>query len=166
MPPSWVKEVVTVFQDVKSKVDTVVGKKNKSNEVLAILRPGLEAIGFLVESGTQSTDKIRRPVLFGELGQPSLTFEIDAFREEDGIVLEVEAGRSIHGNAIYRDLVRMSVMVDASSAVVAAPIVYRYQSSGRPIKSNTYEKAKDIFDAVYASGRLKLPFEGALLIGY
>ena len=28
------------------------------------------------------------------------------------------------------------------------------------------EKAKDIFDAVYASGRLRLPLEGALLIGY
>jgi hypothetical protein len=48
------------------------------------------------------------------------------------IALEVEAGRSTMGNAIYRDIVQMSLLVDVDFAVVAVPVAYRYQSGGGP----------------------------------
>jgi len=41
-----------------------------------------------------------------------------------------------------------------------------HQSAGRPITVSSYRDAKDQLDALYASGRLRLPFEGLLLFGY
>jgi hypothetical protein len=38
--------------------------------------------------------------------------------------------------------------------------------SGRPIIVSSYRDSKDQLDALYASGRLRLPFEGVLLFGY
>jgi hypothetical protein len=37
-----------------------------------------------------------------------VTMEIDAFHDGEGIALEVEAGRAWNGNAVYRDLIRIS----------------------------------------------------------
>ena len=42
-------------------------------------------------------------MLFGEGGRQELEFQIDAFHDRDGIVIEVEAGRGAKGNATYRD---------------------------------------------------------------
>lgn len=42
---------------------------------------------------------------------------------------------------------------------------YRHKSDGRPIAVSSYREAKDQLDAIFASGRLRLPFEGVLLIG-
>jgi hypothetical protein len=43
---------------------------------------------------------------------------------------------------------------------------YRHQSGGRPIIVSSYRESKDQLDALYASGRLRLPFEGVLLFSY
>jgi hypothetical protein len=43
---------------------------------------------------------------------------------------------------------------------------YRHQSGGRPIIVSSYRDSKDQLDALYASGRLRLPFESVLLFGY
>src|SRR2546422_119601 len=104
-PPDWVDDLTQAFADEHELLDTRTATHKESDEVLATLRPHLEKIGFRVESGKRKTDKLSRPVSFGEMGEPSLYYEIDAFNEEYGIVLEVEAGRSIEGNAIYKDLV-------------------------------------------------------------
>ena len=68
------------------------------------------------------------------------------------------------GNAIYRDIVRMSLMVDARHAIIAVPIEYKYGK--KATVSKAYEIGYDLFDAIWASDRLELPFEGLLLIGY
>jgi hypothetical protein len=83
-----------------------------------------------------------------------------------GIVVEVEAGRGARGNAVYRDLVRSSLIVDQRFLVLGVMRSYRHQSSGRPIIVSSYRDAKEQLDALYASGRLRLPFEGVLLFGY
>jgi hypothetical protein len=36
----------------------------------------------------------------------------------------------------------------------------------RPIIVSSYRDSKDQLDALHASGRLRLPFEGVLLFGY
>jgi hypothetical protein len=52
----------------------------------------LVALNFEVEAGKAKTDKLRRPVLFGEMGHEDLAYEVDAFHAEDGIALEVRRG--------------------------------------------------------------------------
>jgi hypothetical protein len=70
------------------------------------------------------------------------------------------------GNAIYRDLVRMSLLVDVDYAVVAVPIEYRFQAEGKPITTGPYKDCRSILEAIYGGRRLDLPFKGFLLVGY
>ena len=109
--------------------------------------------------------KIERPVFFGEGGEPTLRYEIDAYHPEWKCGLEVEAGRAIPGNAIFRDLFQAMVMVDIDHLCLAVPNVYKYLSRGKPLEMSYYEKSVQILDALYGHSRVKIPF-GMTLIGY
>ena len=118
IPPDWVAGVVDLFSVKKSELDT--GKKhNTSNVVLEGIRAGLENMGFHVEGGTPEKT-IYRPVHFGEFGQPDRQYQIDSYHRELRIGLEVEAGRSIRGNAVYRDIIQTSLLVDVDFFALAA----------------------------------------------
>lgn len=138
-----------------------------SDAVLAALSPGLHELGYTVETGKTAASKVRRPVLFGEGGSPTVTYEVDGVHDDLGIVLEVEAGRGARGNAAYRDVIRASLIVDVRFLVLLMPVVYRINmTSGRKTQVAAYREARDMLEAIYASRRLPLPFEGVLLVGY
>ena len=120
------------------------------------------ALGFMTETSKKKGGRIKRPVLFGENGTPRVAYEVDAFHNEHRIVVEVEAGRGAANNADYRDIVRSSLILDADYLVLLQPFSYR--SSNLTIAA--YAKTREQLDALYASDRLKLPFDGLLLIGY
>jgi hypothetical protein len=69
--------------------------------------------------------KLPRPVFFGDEGTYLRTYEIDAYEPKHGVALEVEAGRATMGNAIYRDLIQGSLMVDARFLALAVPVHVR-----------------------------------------
>jgi hypothetical protein len=139
----------------------------ESDDVLRAIADDLEAkMSFTVERGKRKLRKLPRPVFFGDEGAYLRTYEIDAFRQELGIALEVEAGRATMGNAIYRDLIQGSLMVDAKFLVLAVPIEYRYKSGARTAREPSYAKTYSVIEAIYGSQRLSLPFEGLLLVGY
>ena len=167
-PPQWVGEFVDVVAAVESRISTaaVPPASLRSDDVLSAMAPGLMTLGYAVESGKSAAGKIKRPVLFGENGIPSVSYEIDAFHDEDGIVVEVEAGRGARGNANYRDLVRTSLILDARFLALLLPLAYRHQSGGRQVTVRAYEDTRAQLDAIYASERLRLPFVGTLLLGY
>jgi hypothetical protein len=160
--PPWVPDVTATFTASQADLDSTINHGVTSDTALAVLRPGLMALGFEIEASKIKADKIWRPVLFGELGRPLVAYEVDGFHPEHGIVLEVEAGRGAAGNADYRDLIRTSLIVDADYLILAMMLEYR---SGKMTK-RSYEHTREQIDAIYASDRLKLPFEGVLLIGY
>jgi hypothetical protein len=161
-PPEWVSDMTLRIADVRDVLATTAPLT--SDAALGIMRPGLEEMGFEVEDGRSR--RLRRPVLFGEQGVPRVTYEVDAYHPESQILLEVEAGRGWMGNAVYRDLVRTSLIVGARFLVIGMLIEYRYKSGGRETVNRSYEEAKNLLDAIYASRRLALPFEGVLLFGY
>ena len=70
------------------------------------------------------------------------------------------------GNAVYRDLIRSSLIVDARFLALGVMRSYHHKSGGQEVTVSSFKEAKKILDAVYASGRLVLPFEGVLLFGY
>lgn len=162
MPPEWVADVTGAFARVKGELDSRRRSGIKSDEALEILRPGLQRIGYTVETGKKKVDKIRRPVLFGEEGKPIVSYEVDAFHSDLGIVVEVEAGRGAANNADYRDLIRASLMVDANVLVLAMMLSYK---SGSTV-TKSYDKTRKSLDAIFKSDRLKLPLDGVLLVGY
>jgi hypothetical protein len=166
-PPTWVNELAQVVDSRRQVISTEVVKTGLSSDsVLRELAAGLTALGFQVEDGKARMGKIERPVLFGENGRAAVTYEVDGFHDTYGIVLEVEAGRGARGNAEYRDLFRSSLILDAKFLVLMLPIAYRFNSGGREGTELAYRKTRDLLSAVYASQRLRFPFEGIVLIGY
>lgn len=165
-PPEWLRQLVDALATYRDEISTLDGHRPTSNEVLATIAPALASLGYTVETGRERVGKIRRPVLFGENGVPTLTYEVDAAHDTLGIVVEVEAGRGARSNADYRDLVRSSLIVDARFLVLILPIEYRFNSGSRPGLELAYRNTSDLLTAVYASQRLRFPFEGIALIGY
>jgi hypothetical protein len=165
-PPSWVQSFIGVVRTLQPTIGTASVSGLTSDRVLAAMRPGLEALGYRVEAGKLRTQRIHVPVLFGEQGHERVAWEVDALHEELGVVVEVEAGRGARGNALYRDLIRASLLVDMKYLVLGLMLSYRHKSGGRDVDVASYRDGREVLDAVYASGRLSLPFEGVLLFGY
>ena len=165
-PPNWVTELIQVFNEAKEKIDTSSVQGEKSDGILASLCPGLLQLGYQVETSKKSIDKIERPVLFGDEGVPRVQYQIDAWLPDLGVVVEVEAGRGWMGNAFYRDLIRTSLIVAARYLVIGMMNEYVYTSGGKKSTSHDYANARDQLDALFGSGRIQLPFEGVLLVGY
>lgn len=165
-PPGWVEDFIAAIGSHRDEIDSMAVDGLNSDKVLAVVRSDLEKLGFEIERGKAKDQKIRRPVLFGDQGVERVAYEIDGMHDELGILVEIEAGRGVMGNAIYRDLVRTSLVVDARYLALGVMQEYRYKSGGRQARSADYLSTKSLLDAVYASGRLKLPFEGVLLFGY
>ena len=159
-------ELIAVFVKHEPEISTVALTKGlESDDVLAVLAKDLSGLGFSVEAGKSSGHKISRPVFYGENGEPSLRYEIDAYQPGWHCGLEVEAGRGILGNAIFRDLFQAMVMVDVDYLCVAIPNTYKYKSKGRLLTSHYYKKAIDIAGALYGHRRVAMPY-GLAVIGY
>src|SRR4029077_2571839 len=134
--------VVEVFRSHEEQISTNALEKGlESDGVLQKLCAGLQARGCQVESGKSSGTNLARPVFYGENGEPTLRYEIDGYHPEWRCGLEVEAGRAILGNALFRDLFQAMVMVDVDHLCLAVPNVYKYKSKGKQKFSKYYDEA-------------------------
>lgn len=152
-----------VVQKNQSRVESTTHNEFSSDQALEILRPDLETLGWSIETGKRAEQKIHRPVLFGDRNEARVKYEIDGWQEQYKAVLELESGRGWMGNAFYRDLIRTSLIHDAHFLVMGLRLSYTY---GNVRAQNDFEKGRDQLDAVFASGRLALPFKGILLFGW
>ena len=165
-PPPFTEDVVNVFRRNEAAIATlVVDHALTSNDVLRTLRDELVALGFEVESGKRKSEKIVRPVFFGEGGKPTLRYEIDAYNPLRECGLEIEAGRAWMGNAVYRDLVLACVIVQVKYLILAVPNTYKYRISGRPVASQDYDRTVALAEALYGHTRIRLPYN-LILVGY
>lgn len=165
-PPTFVGSVIEVFQTHENLVSTLkLAKGLTSNEVLAVLRNDLLDLGFQVEASKSEQDKIPRPVFFGENGEPTLTYEIDAYHPVWRCGLEVEAGRAWMGNAVYRDLIQAMAMVHVDFLILAVPNSYKYQSSGKETVSPDYQRTVNLARTLFGHNRVKFPY-GLCVVGY
>jgi hypothetical protein len=62
--------------------------------------------------------------------------------------VEIEAGRAWMGNAVYRDSIQASVMVDSDCLCLAVPNTYRFQSSGKQCVSKDYDNTRGVAGAL------------------
>jgi len=156
-PTSLFEEVIDCFKKVESIISS--DKRNlNSNQVLAVLRPHLEQIGFRVETGRKKNQKIRVPVLFGRQGSWEKSFEIDAHNERERVVLEVEAGRAVVNYQFLKDLFEACMIQDVDYLVIGVRNVYKGNKDCARVMNH--------FETLYASGRMKLPLKAILVIGY
>ena len=165
-PPHFTPDIVAAFRASEAFICTrTLMKGLTSDTVLAVVRPALQLLGFSVEAGKLASDKIKRPVFFGENGEPGLQYEIDAFHPTWRCGLEIEAGRGWMGNAVYRDLVQALVMVELDTLVLAVANTYRYQSSGKLTISRDYENTTAVAESLYGHSRIQMPYR-LVVIGY
>lgn len=165
-PKDFSLKVVEAF---KSQIDTIstvtLSKGLESDAVLEVLRSSIEGLGFQVEKSKKRGDKIFRPVFFGEDGEPTVSYQIDAFQTEWKCGLEIEAGRAWMGNAVYRDLIQSLVMIELEHLILAVPLAYKYNVNGKPQVSKDYENSRNLIETIYSHSRFRLPYS-LTLIGY
>jgi len=165
-PPHFVADVISGFRSNEGAIGTKgLTKGLTSNDVLTVLRPTLQTLGFQIEASKSKEDKIDRPVFFGENGVPELRYQIDAYHPEWKCGLEVEAGRAWMGNAVYRDLIQALVMVQLSHLILAVPNAYKYKSLGRSIISSDYANTVAVGKALYGHTRVTMPYS-LTIVGY
>jgi hypothetical protein len=156
-PHDLARSIVTVFQNVELSI-TSDSRDLPSNEVLRKIEPGLTSLGFKVETGKKDDEKIVVPVLYGRKGVPEKSFNADAYCEEKGFVVEVEAGRAVVNNQFLKDLFQACMMNEVKYLCIAVRKRYREQ--------NDFERVVIYFEALYSSNRLELPLKGILVVGY
>jgi hypothetical protein len=153
-----VRGVVECLKNQESQIDSETHDSLPSNDVLGVLRSGLESLGFAVETDKTTQGKIKVPVLFGRNGLPEKTFDADAFNADHGVVLEVEAGRAVTNYQFLKDLFQACMMQEAKHLVIAVRNVYR--------GNRDFDSVINFFETLYASARLQLPLKSVTIVGY
>lgn len=155
--PEHLKNVLGVFELNETLISSEVNNYG-SNEVLEFVRAGLEQLEFQIEKSKKSNDKIKVPVLFGQNGKLEKYFDADGYNKENKTVIEVEAGRAVTNYQFLKDLFQACMMYEVDYLVIAIRKDYRGNSD--------FQNVITFFDTLYASGRLQLPLNGILIIGY
>jgi hypothetical protein len=151
------RQIVDCFHAVNDKISSD-NNDLVSNDVLALLRPYFEEIGFDVETGKSKDEKIDVPVLFGVDNKIDKSFYADALSQDGRIVIEVEAGQATENHRFLKDIFEASMMFDVEYLVLAVRNKYRTH--------NDFERVFTFLETLYISNRLHLPLKGILLIGY
>ena len=71
--PEYILKTIEIFEDYSEEIDSTKNDNNddrlSSDKVLSILEGKFTALGYRVEKSKESIDKVRIPVLYGELGK-------------------------------------------------------------------------------------------------
>ena len=149
--------VIKAFEAIANKVDSS-RYQYESNLVLEQVSSFLGKQGFVTEKSKKSVDKIHIPVSYGLNGKVLVAFDADAYKEDAGYVIEVEAGRAVTNYQFLKDFYEACMMNSVKYCCIAVRNKYR--------SSDDFEKVKRFFDAMYSSNRMAVPLEGLLIIGY
>ena len=155
--PKHLIDVVNAFELNEKEINSNENYK-KSDDVLSCLSISLEDIGFKVEKSKKKVDKINVPVLFGLNGKLEKYFDADGYNANTKTVIEVEAGRGVLNYQFLKDLFQACMMSNVEYLVIAVRNIYK--------NNKDFISVIAFFDTLYTSGRLKLPLNGILIIGY
>jgi len=160
-PTGLTLEVVGAFEAAFELIDS---KRHtlQSNAVLGHVAPFLSQSGFAVETGKKKHEKICVPVLYGNNGQVTKSFDADAHHRDGKFVVEVEAGRGVVNNQFLKDLFQACMMDEVEYLAIAVRNIYETVGARSP----DFERVVTFFDTLYASDRMNLPLKGILIIGY
>ncbi len=154
------KEIQSIVKCFELEIESIKSPENNlsSNEVLAVIRPHLEGIGFKVETGKTANEKINVPVLFGFNNRVDKSFNADAISHDGKIVIEVEAGRATENNQFLKDIFQACMMCEVESLVIVVRNEYR--------KHHDFDIVHVFLETLYIANRIHLPLKEIVLIGY
>ena len=131
---------------INSLDDDCVGKRNRSNDVLAFIRENLKCRGWKVEEGK----RINLPVPYGKINPDAQYPDLQA-------ILEVEGPRACVANAWAKDLAKA---MQAGQKYLILAVRQNY-TAGKNKPSNDFNKIKKEL-----RNFKDLPIKVILLIGY
>jgi len=151
-------ETINIFEKNEELITSQIDRDKglESNDVLKILSADLSEIGYEVE--IDKKHKIPIPVLYGENGKPEKWFDVDAYESNEGIIIEVEAGRAVCNNQVIKDFFEACMIDEAQYLIIAVRNNYR--------NSDDFKTVKKWFDSFYTCSNITIPFKGLLIIGY
>lgn len=152
-----IQDIIHCFELEYEKIDSSTNNL-KSDDVLRIISPHLQKIGFRVETGKTSSEKIVIPVLFGVNNRVDKSFNADALSDDGKIVIEVEAGRATENNQFLKDIFQACMMFSVEHLILAVRNEYRGHKD--------FEIVYIFLETLYISNRIRLPLKEILLIGY
>ena len=155
--PNHLLDLVLVFKN-HSNIDTTSKHELSSNSILEVLRNDLINLGYQVEWGKTTTQKISKPVWYGRNEEVIKSFDVDAYHENFKTVIEVEAGRAVANNQFLKDIFQACVMIDVDFLVIAVRNIYR--------NNKNFDTIVNFLETLYSSKKFSLPLKGILLIGY
>ena len=159
--PEHLRNVIKCFEKNSYHFDSEKFLKDiKSNYVLEKVREDLEKLGFTVETGKKSKEKIifKIPTLYHE----EIEFQADAYNYETKTIIEVEAGRAVINNQFLKDFYQASVINECDYLVIAVKKLYRSSKS----VGKDFEKVSKFMDGIFNNPRFIVPLKGILIIGY
>ena len=106
-----IQKVIDCFQLILPQIKSPENNLS-SNEVLEIIKPHLQSIGYTVEEGKTKEKKISVPVLFGFDNSIDKSFSADALSADGKIVIEIEAGRAVDNNQFLKDIFQACMMFE------------------------------------------------------
>ncbi|HSZ58740.1 MAG TPA: hypothetical protein VK797_23930 [Tepidisphaeraceae bacterium] len=151
------RSIINAFEAVHPRVKSSEYKLS-SDGVLQLLRPGLESLGFHIETGKSKGEKIPVPVLFGLNNRVDRAFDADGVSGDGRIVLEVEAGRAVVNYQFLKDIFQACMMHGVEYLVLAVRNNYR--------GNDDFQKVYSFLETLYISNRIQLPLRGIVVIGY
>ena len=107
--PEILTRIVQAFEKVAYEISTPRNQLS-SNKVLSVVADHLGLIDYKVVRGKTKKEKICRPILCGKNGVVDKSFEVDAWHEESGTVVEVEAGRAVINHQFLKDFFEACVL--------------------------------------------------------
>lgn len=155
--PAFLRPIIDSFENNEDSITSDKHQLN-SDSVLKTIAANLVAAGYLVEQSKSKNDLIRVPVLYGENGKETLSFEVDAYHPGNRTVIEVEAGRGVVNYQFLKDFYECCMMQDVDYLCIAVRKDYR--------KHKDFAAVCNFFSSLYASGRMSIPLKGILIIGY
>ncbi len=156
------EKIVEIFREREDEIEEVIREPGSgSNEILAIVRPGQEELGFDIEKSRKLKDKIRLSASEGRSDGPGLSFDVDGHHPDWQFVLELEGGRR---DAIYKDIVKALLLDEASTLVLAVPNAYNYGDQTRQ-SEDRYNRAKRVANAIHQTKRFDSPCD-IIVLGY
>lgn len=152
-----ISNVIMCFEKHYDKINSEYHNLS-SNDVLRILTKDLQHLGFYVETGKSSSEKIKVPVLYSYNNKIDKFFDADALSSDGKIVIEVEAGRAYRNNQFLKDIFQACMMQSVEYLIIAVRNDYK--------NTDDFKAIYQFIETLYISNRLQLPLKGIVLIGY
>ena len=158
-------KVKNIFSRALPKIETPLYHL-KSNEVLKVVEQDLTGIGFDVEKPGKKVI-LKAPINLQNTKFKE--FHADAYSKYEDCLIEVEAGRAVENNQFLKDLFEACVIDDVKYLCIAVPNQYKFKSKGKNMCKNVFDIVCEFIDVFYTcekNGRLNIPLNGILIIGY